>query len=198
VKYLILTCGHTAAGKTTISKLIQEYFHERLYFISEAKLKRSLVSGEYTFKDSMNETLRDAGYNLALQKAIDNSKAFDMILIDASFHQRKRRKWVFDKFRQISPVFLWLFVECDDKKIISQRIKARFHSINKNHDNQANSMKVYNYIIRSFQKPTLNEFKLISDKSTLIKVNTCSKTISIEGYIDSLIKNILNVIKKNI
>ena len=67
MRLLIVTMGHTASGKTTISRYLSAKLGVK--YISEGEMKRSLVEN-YTYKDSLNEELRDQGYSLASEKVV--------------------------------------------------------------------------------------------------------------------------------
>lgn len=159
--YIVCSIGLTAAGKTTTLRKISEVCD--LCFISEGSIKREMVEGEYSIKNSTDETLRNMGYKKAISIAFDyiqnNNKS---VIIDASFHQQFRRDWIYEEIikRKMDDVsVIWIYCVCNNEKLIRKRIHDRYTSPIKSADNQANTIGVYNYTKSTFDKVCFKKFK---------------------------------------
>jgi predicted kinase len=148
-KYLYVLCGHTAAGKTTLGKKICDKL--KMELVSEGKIKREMVGESYTADNSLDETLRDRGYKKAIDISIEKLKDCNQILLDASFHKKFRRDWIKDAIDKsnLDIVTIWLYVYCPNKDKVIERIQER-KVAKKEADNQADSIKIYEHIISTF------------------------------------------------
>ena len=177
-KYIIISIGHTAAGKTTLLRRLSTVFN--LSFISEGALKRSLVE-KYENSCSVDEDLRSNGYKLALQKAMTILKSENTVILDASFHKKFRRMWVYEYLNQFNLYsnahILWIYCYCSNRDVVKSRIHLREISKIKNADNQADKMFIYDYIIKEFDPVSINDFPLDSKSSVLV----------IDSYINEII-----------
>lgn len=162
-RYIICSIGLTAAGKTTTMRSISE--NCGLYFVSEASIKRKMVTGEYTVVNSTDEKLRSLGYRKAISEAFDHiQKSNESAIIDASFHQQFRRDWIYEEIqkRKLTHItVIWIYCICEDEKTVENRIFQRYISPIKNADNQANTMEVYYYTKSTFDKVSINNFSSI-------------------------------------
>lgn len=175
-KIVYITVGHTAAGKTTLSRMLSEIF--KIEYISEGKIKRSLKSSYSSF-DSLDEHLRNEGYKKAIEQMADVLKTFDSVILDASFHKKYRRQWVYDTLKTITghKIFVvWFFCECPDNDTVKERISKRKSSCVKHADNQADIYEIYEHISTTFDMPKISEFPS-TIPSAIIKINTFSTTI---------------------
>lgn len=151
---VLITIGRTAAGKTTLAKYIAKKSHA--IYIPEAAIKR-LLRPHYKSDDSLDEKLRDIAYRAAIaacRAVIDYGiNAF----VDASFHRRKRRTWLYKSIEGAVSGLLVFYCKCPNKKKIRDRILDRQRYPN-TAETQANSMKIYKHINLCFQEPSMSEF----------------------------------------
>ena len=152
--FLIATIGHTAAGKTTLSRSIVERIN--VAYIEEGKIKRNII-GAYKTSDSLNEELRDIAYGKAISLAENDLTEEKSVLIDASFHKLKRRRMIYDMLSsQINSIpLVWLYCYCPNIQKVTRRINGRKTAI-KTAATQADSMDIYYHIIQSFDIPDIN------------------------------------------
>lgn len=157
-RILIVSVGHTAAGKSTLLKYLSNKFDATL--ISEGKIKRSLLNREYTSEDSLDELLRDAGYKIAIDAAIENMNNNDITILDASFHKQYRRLWIYDAIKRIDHPYLviWLYVHCENIDKVKARILKRAQDPFKHANNQADKYFIFEHIIKSFDPISLSVF----------------------------------------
>jgi len=174
-KLLVVSIGRTAAGKTTILRYLFDSLENiKKVYISEGKIKRDLLTSQFTYINSMDESLRNRGYKKAIELAKTELLSNDIVFLDASFHQNQRRKWVTDMLKSlnIDVSLVWIYVFCSNYSIIKSRIEQRSNSLVKNHDNQADQIEVYDYINRTFDNPS---FELLSndyENSSLIVLDS--------------------------
>lgn len=180
-RYLYVTLGHTAAGKTSLSRFLLMNEKIKFEYIAEGEIKRSLVS-DYSTKDSLNENLRDQAYNKAIKEAQKHLYKTD-VLIDASFHRLNRRQMVYEMLQnKLDNVqVIWLYCYCTNIDKIEDRIKRRKKQ-RKTATTQADSMEIYKHIISGFDYPLISE----------IPISICGAII----YIDSD-KNVIDRIEYN-
>lgn len=174
-RFLFATLGHTAAGKTTLSKYLLNDNAFGLIYIEEGNIKRQLV-GNYTTKDSLNEELRDMAYSIAINQA-DNYLYKNDVLIDASFHRLERRSKLYTMVKENPniPKLIWLYCYCPNINKVQQRISKRKTEIKKA-ETQADSMNIYNHIINTFNTPIIDEIP--NDiQGAIIYINTDSNEI---------------------
>ena len=150
------TLGRTASGKTTLSKYLSR--KAGLLYISESRLKRAIVTQKkpYNANDSMNEELRNIGYKIAIEKCHDYLEHGSNPIIDASFHKRFRRQWLYEVITNYNCNLIILYTDCKNIKKIENRIRQRV-SQKKNENNQADSLSVYHHIDQYFDEPIKSE-----------------------------------------
>lgn len=168
---LFVTLGHTAAGKTTLSKYLLSLSEYSLYYVEEGDIKRKLVGDNYSAKDSLNEELRDKAYRTAIDRA-DTMLNRENVLIDASFHRIERRNIVYQMLleRGSSPSLIWLYCYCPNINKVEARIqKRKFQS--KTAETQADSMSIYYHIVRTFSMPSISEIPN-GIEAAIIYINT--------------------------
>lgn len=158
--YIICSIGLTAAGKTTTLKAISSLCG--IKFISEGTLKREMVNGEFSIKNSTDEELRSKGYRKAISLAFDYIQTEKKdVIIDASFHQQFRRNWIYEEItaRKLYDIsVIWVYCICENESLIEERIHQRFISPIKCADNQANTIGVYNYTKSTFDDVSIERF----------------------------------------
>lgn len=155
-KIVFVMVGHTAAGKTTFARsFCEKYFVD---YISEGEIKRSFVSN-YTSKNSLDEELRDRGYAEAIKRAVVLLAIKDSVLIDASFHKKKRRINLTTEIGKHYPkaIFVWVYCICPSYDKVVKRIEQR-DSSPKTADNQADDIAIYSHILNSFDDVSLDQF----------------------------------------
>ena len=186
-RFLYATLGHTAAGKTTLSKYLLEDKAIDFIYIEEGQIKRDIVKN-YSTNDSLNERLRDEAYGIAIEQAYKRLDEMD-VLIDASFHRFERRNKIYAMIRQKRdfPEMIWLYCYCPNLDKVEARISKRKRA-EKKAETQADSMSIYNHIMETFNIPEISEIPLDirgaivyinSDTNEIeqIKYNSNSKTL---------------------
>mgnify|MGYP004507952737 CR=1 FL=1 len=162
--YIICSIGLTAAGKTTTLRRISSLCG--INFISEGAIKRKMVNGEFSIKNSTDEELRSKGYRKAISLAFDYIQAERKdVIIDASFHQQFRRNWIYEEIaaRKLDDIaVIWIYCVCNNESLIEERIHKRFISPIKCADNQANTIGVYNYTKSTFDDVSIDKFDRIA------------------------------------
>jgi adenylate kinase family enzyme len=178
-KYILITVGHTAAGKTTLSKYLAEELC--IPYVSEGLIKRNLVK-EYSSENSLDESLRDNGYKKAIGKTVEILLEETAVILDASFHKLSRRLWVYESLKKIENLsYVWLDCNCPNVSEVKKRILARESDKNKTADNQADRFYVYEHIMSNFDTVRLSDFPLSTaiisidtEKNVVIKIQKSS------------------------
>jgi predicted kinase len=175
---ILATIGHTAAGKTTLSKFLIGALNTTNYnieYIKEGKIKRDII-GSYSTKDSLNEELRDIAYKKAIDIASDIVH-INNVLIDASFHKLSRRQMLYRAIinNDVHVDLIWLYCYCPNIEKVGKRIAMR-KTMRKAEDNQADSMDIYYHIVDTFDMPCINELP-DSINGAIIYLNTDSNVI---------------------
>lgn len=148
------TLGRPVAGKTTLARFLCSTLG--VQYIPEAAIKRSLRAG-YVTHDSLDEDLRDLGYRAAIEVARACLERRAPVLVDASFHRRRRRQWLYDAVSKLADGLVVLYCRCDDPAKIARRIEMRARGP-KSAETQADSMEVYRFIDAAFEEPEEDEF----------------------------------------
>jgi predicted kinase len=151
------TLGRTASGKTTVSKFLSTRL--QLVYISEAKLKRDIVeqNTKYNAYDSLSEDLRDQGYKAAIEVGRRCLEHGFSIMIDASFHRKHRRRWLYEVVAAFSCNLVVIYTICSNLHKTRDRILKRDRE-EKNEFNQADSFSVYKHVDATFEEPQIQEF----------------------------------------
>jgi predicted kinase len=140
---LIMMRGHTASGKTTLSRWLAA--NTAAIHISQSARKRALVT-EYSAADSLREDLRERGYEAALADALECIRAGSTPIIDASYHKLARRRRVYEGAAAVGAFVILIDCFCPSTDEVSRRIAAR-RGVPKTADNQADSMQIYHHIL---------------------------------------------------
>lgn len=174
-RFLYATLGHTAAGKTTLSKYLLTDNAIDFIYIEEGQIKRDIV-GNYSTSDSLNEKLRDEAYGIAIERADKCLDEMD-VLIDASFHRLERRNKVYEMICKKSnfPKIIWLYCYCPNLDKVEDRISKRKSAVKKA-ETQADSIRIYNHIIETFNVPDISEIPL-DIKGAIIYINSDTNEI---------------------
>lgn len=171
---IIISIGHTAAGKTTTLRMLSKVLD--IDYISEGALKRSLRPN-YSTADSLDEDLRDMGYKLAINNAVNYLVEGKNVILDASFHKKFRRDWVFETLekKNVDATIIWCYVNCPNEEKVCKRIEKRKQFLN-NADTQANSISIYRHIVDGFD----------SDFDSLLHTNHNTLLLSYDTDINDL------------
>jgi predicted kinase len=159
--------GRTAAGKTTTARQIAGPLGA--FYVSQSAIKRALRPS-YTAKDSLDESLRDLGYLAAIAAAGALAQRPQLALVDASFHRRSRRSLLVDAASRAGAAVVFLYCKCEDESVVRARIRRR-STEEKTHDNQADSMKIFEHISKTFEEPEEAEFSNLNS-AALIGIDT--------------------------
>ena len=172
---LLVTLGHTTAGKTTLSKFLLSIPEYALSYVEEGRIKREII-GNYTTKDSLNEELRDKAYGIAIDKA-NTMLTSSNVLVDASFHRIERRNKVYKMLidRNDSTSLIWLYCYCHNIQEVQNRIQKR-KIAKKTAETQADSMSIYYHIVETFSLPSISEIP-DSIEAAIIHIDTYNNCI---------------------
>ena len=173
-KCVLAMVGHTAAGKTTLAKYLSEKLN--IPYVSEGEIKRGLKS-EYTSENSLDESLRDKGYKIAIARCVELLAENNTVIIDASFHKFIRRGWLFDAIgTQSKANIIWLHCDCPNEFKVKERLNRRAVAKEKNADNQADQFYIYKYIKSTFDAVSLDEFNPFIGVA-IVDINTADNII---------------------
>jgi len=173
---IIASIGHTAAGKTTLLKSISNYFE--IPYISEGEIKRNLIEN-YSTHNSLDESLRNRGYKLAFQKAIELiEQKKGAVIIDASFHKQFRRQLLYESVNNLLNIFIfWLYVYCPNEEKVKERIESRRTTLVKSAETQADKMYIYRHVINNFDEVGLSYFPIDHIPTQILFINTDNNRI---------------------
>jgi predicted kinase len=147
------TMGRTAAGKTTLAQWL--HCETSALYVPEGALKRTLRIG-YQTEDSLDESLRDYGYTAAIAISKQSVAKGQNCVIDASFHRRFRRQWLYNAIASTEVVIIWLYCKCNSRPEIEKRIRLR-KGLPSMAATQANSMEIFDFIDRNFEELASDE-----------------------------------------
>jgi predicted kinase len=147
------TLGRPVAGKTTLARFLATTL--RVQYIPEAAIKRCLRS-EYVTRDSLDEDLRDLCYRAAIEVVRACLDRGAPALVDASFHRRRRRQWLYDAVSKTGDGLVLLYCRCDDPATVARRIDMRARGP-KSAETQADSLEVHRFIDGTFEEPAPDE-----------------------------------------
>jgi predicted kinase len=143
------TLGRPVAGKTTLARFLATALGAQ--YIPEAAIKRCLRP-EYVTRDSLDEDLRDVGYRAAIEVVRACLERGTPALVDASFHRRRRRQWLYDAVAKSADGLVWFYCRCDDPTTVARRMDRRARGP-KSAETQADSMEVHRFIDATFEEP---------------------------------------------
>ena len=173
----IFMIGRTAAGKTTLSEDLCKQL--AIPYVSEAAKKRELKPA-YTTEDSLDESLRDRAYHLAIKECCAHVSAGTPSLVDASFHKRYRRDWLYSAAQAAhARAVVGIYCRCPSRAVTTSRITAR-RTAKKTAKTHADSMTIYDFIDANFDEPSIAELPpLIS--SALFCVDSQNNQLTVES-----------------
>ena len=148
------TLGRATAGKTTLAQRIAQ--DSGAWLVSESAIKRTLIK-EYRTEHSLDENLRDIGYEAAAAAASCILSKGISVLVDATYHLSRRRQWLLKTCRKKSLGHIFFYCKCDQKLETERRIVKRQHA-QTGPDTQANTMEIFNFIDSLFEEPLPEEF----------------------------------------
>ncbi len=131
--------------------------------------------------------MRNIGYKKAIKECDFYLRKDRSLIIDASFHLRSRRIWLY-KLLQKDTLLIILYTICRDLSETEDRIQKRV-ALKQDAFTQANSLKVYFHINKTFDEPRDSEFK--DNLVLLIRINT------LDNIIESILYYNFNPGKKN-
>lgn len=171
-RVILATLGRTASGKTTLAKFLASSLG--LYYVPEAAFKR-VLRPDYSTEDSLDEDLRDIAYQASIAAAAGIVAKGQTPIIDASFHQRRRRQWLIQMAKDARTGLVFLYCRCNDEEETRRRIMRRKHEP-KSHATHADSMSIYVHINSEFQE--LDETELHQSKLwALLTANTVENSL---------------------
>jgi hypothetical protein len=125
-KTVILNCGLSGSGKSSLSALLAGYFYARVF--SSDEIRRNLF-------DSADKSLKySSAANIAVYKAMldEGLKEFENgkgggVIFDATFLRRSHREKVINAFSEKDCIFIIAYskVYCEKEEIILKRIAER-------------------------------------------------------------------------
>jgi predicted kinase len=140
--------GQTAAGKSTLGRALGEW--EGFTYLSQSACKLALKP-EWTEADNLDEGLRDQGYRLVLELTEGEVRRGRVPVVDAGWHRRRRREWLYETCRRPGAALLLIYVTCSDLGEVQRRLRLRAER-QAGVDDIAASMATYWHIDREFEE----------------------------------------------
>lgn len=139
--------GSTATGKSTLAGQVRHILGAPI--LSTAQIKEEIVGCQ---PDCLNEDLRDLAYAEMLRRA---AQVEGLIVLDASFHRRRRRHWLYRTAQELQASLMLIHVVCSRPELIEERIQARkdLHHF----DAHADTLEVHEHISSTFEDFTPEE-----------------------------------------
>lgn len=205
--YTIMMIGRTAAGKTTTAAFLAEAL--QIEHILCAKFKRLAVGGQYTPRDSLREDLRDIGYKKGIEYAQQQLMSGSSVILDASFHKAKRRRWVYLALSGTCSLLVQIYCVTSDIEETRRRILLRRGSEGSAR-HHASDFSIFEFIDKTFEEPTDGEWDEFSGGVYGFKIDTFSSSllenppqdatcaISVLGSIEEALQSLLCSSSRNI
>ena len=172
--FAIIVMGRTASGKTTTAYCIAKKL--KAEHIPFAYYKR-LVKPNYTKEDSLNENLRDLGFNLAIKKSIEILQNNKSVIIDSSLGKKQRRKIVIDSLAPYVDAFYIVYCLSSNLDETKQRLSARKGREHESIQYHASDYDVFTHIDKTFEEPKFAELDVIKGSKYLFLIDTFKKEI---------------------
>jgi len=170
----IIVMGRTASGKTTTAYCISKKLNAD--YISFALYKR-LIKPNYKKEDSLNENLRDLGFNLAIKKAIETLKNNKSVILDASFGRKQRREAVIDSLAPYVDAFYIVYCLNSNLETTKKRLLARKGREHESIQHHASDYEVFVHIDKTFEEPKFEELDIIKGNKYLFLIDTFTKEV---------------------
>lgn len=151
---VVAVMGRTAAGKSTLGRGLGE--REGFTYLSQSACKM-MLKPDWTEADNLDESLRDQGYRLVLEWAEREVERGRVPVVDASWHRRRRREWLYETCARLGAELLLVYVTCSNLVEVRRRLALR--ALRRDGvDDIAASMAVYRHIDREFEQVEAPEF----------------------------------------
>lgn len=201
-----MTQGYPLSGKSTIANVIKNSFEEKSQKYTIIKTVEMRLRGKKvkftkaSIDESIEETRKekDMSYKLLCERAEEEIKNGNNIILDATFHKFYRRKWVYELAKKFNVNLVVLWVSFNNKSKIKGFLKERRENPDFK-DKVLNSWEQYTTMVR--QTDRLQDFEIKNklmvkiihvdrDNNELILYN-CDKK-------DSLIKELCQIMKTKV
>jgi cytidylate kinase len=190
----IMIIGRTASGKTSVAYCLSQRLS--INYIPVAYYKR-LAKPDYQKKDSLNEHLRDLGYKLAIDQAVEFAKQKKSVILDSSFAIKKRRKWMIESLSPYVDEFYMVYCLSSDLIETKKRIQLRKGMEQISIQHHASSFEIFEHINSIFEEPEIDELYGSNYSKSLIKVDTFNKCVYQEkNYTDASIEQIYRCLNR--
>lgn len=156
----IAMLGRTGAGKTTTALRLQKTLGYEL--VESAGMREELG-----LMDCFSDEVRDLSYRRMIDRAGGN------VILDASFHRRERRQWLYEAVDSV----VFVYCVCSDLFEVKRRILSR-----KNVDGcraMADDLAVYDLIDNTFEE--IEPFEIVIP-TVVFTVDTFTDSVSEDWY----------------
>jgi len=170
--WIFMMMGRPAAGKTTIARSLSGALS--LHYISESEIKLS-IKESFSRADSLDEELRDRSYMEAIRVLRESVLSGNSVLLDATFHRRKRRKWVYAVAQEAKCACVILYLHCGDLAETRRRIdrrKTRPYVA----ETLGNAFEIYAHVDREFDEFDLDEVQGLT-AAAFYRIDSCEQLV---------------------
>ena len=124
-RVVILNCGLSGSGKSSLSRLLSEWFYARV--ISTDEIRQNLYgSADKSIKYSADANIKV--YENLLNEGIEEFEKGGNVIFDAAFLKRSHREKIISSFNKKDCIFIFVYSKIYDEKeeIILKRLADRF------------------------------------------------------------------------
>ena len=182
--YIILLCGYTAVGKSTLSKYLSEKL--QIKTLHSAVMRNELnifidkkdSASIFDFNTDKRKIMDDKVYGEIAKKAeayIINNKS---VIIDAGNFYKSRRKKYYDISDKYKVEILIINVICSDESLINLRLDNRLKNYKASVFNEAASLNIYNSTKLIMEDP-IDDFRSKSALPDIIQYDTAVNQVKI-------------------
>ena len=128
-RVVILNCGLSGSGKSSLSRLLSEWFYARV--ISTDEIRQNLYgSADKSVKYSADANIKV--YENLLKEGLEEFKKGGNVIFDATFLKRSHREKIISSFNKKDCIFIFVYSKIYDEKeeIILKRLADRFDGAN--------------------------------------------------------------------
>ena len=198
--YIILLCGYTAVGKSTLSKYLSEKLNIKTLHSAVIRngLNISVNQKEsvsvFDFNTNKRGKMDDKVYGEIVKKAeeyISNNKS---VIIDAGNFYKSRRKKYYNIGKKYRIGILIINVICSDELLIKQRLNNRLKNYEDSVFNEAASINIYNSTKLIMENP-MDDFKSKNSLPDILQYDTALNRVKIINKQSNNFDLIINYLK---
>ena len=188
-RVVILNCGLSGSGKSSLSRLLSEWFYARI--VSTDEIRRNLFGGaDESVKYSADANVKV--YETMLEEGLKEFENGGGVIFDATFLKRAHREKIINAFNKKDCIFIFVYSKIYDEKekeeIILKRLADRFRFSGgdpADKDYSEADAAVYFNQKKYFEEPSEKETALFTQIDAALELkdrfNGLMKTIIITG-----------------